>query len=131
MRNYELMREVLVRTYINGGNLQSAEIVPATSSNQEEKLLELREELLRLEEEGLIVHDMSWKDNTFMGGTVQKLTQAGTEFARELKDNKVWSICKETLNNSKLDISYPLIKKVCERIIENIVMKSIPKEFRD
>ena len=131
MRNYELMRAILVKTYIKGGNLQSVEIVPATSKNQEEKLLELRDELQRLEEEGLIVHDMRWDDDVFLGGIVQKLTPVGVEFARELKDNKVWFICQETLNNAQLDISYPLIKKVCERIIENIVMKSIPKEFRD
>ena len=131
MRNYELMRAILVKTYIKGGNLQSVEIVPATSNNQEEKLLELRDELQRLEEEGLIIHDMRWDDDVFLGGMVQKLTPAGVEFARELKDNKVWFICQETLSNAQLDISYPLIKKVCERIIENIVMKSIPKEFRD
>ena len=131
MRNYELMRNILVKTYFKGGDLELLEIVPLSESNDREKIAELEEELNRLQEEGLILHNMKWAHGKFEGGNVKKLTSAGVEFARELKDDKVWFICLETLNNSKLDISYPLIKKVCERIIENIVMKSIPEEFRD
>ena len=131
MRNYELMRNILVKTYFKGGDLELLEIVPLSESNDREKIAELEEELNRLQEEGLILHNMKWAHGKFEGGNVKKLTSAGVEFARELKDDKVWFVCLETLNNSKLDISYPLIKKVCERIIENIVMKSIPEEFRD
>jgi type IV secretory pathway TraG/TraD family ATPase VirD4 len=131
MRNYELMRNILVKTYFKGGDLELLEIISLSESNDREKIAELEEELNRLQEEGLILHNMKWTHGNFEGGNVKKLTSAGVEFARELKDDKVWFICLETLNNSKLDISYPLIKKVCERIIENIVMKSIPEEFRD
>ena len=131
MRNYELMRKILVKTHNKGENLELLEILSFSESDDKEKISELEEELARLKDEGLIFHDMSWSHNKFNGGTVQKLTPAGEEFAREIHDIKVWSVCKETLDNAKLDISYPLIKKVCERIIENIVMKSIPKEFRD
>ena len=131
MRNYELMRLILVKTYYKGADLEFLDIIPLSLSNDAEKIAELENELEQLKEEGLIIHNMSWTNGSSDGGTVQKLTPAGVEFARDLKDNKVWAICQETLNNAQLDISYPLIKKVCERIIENIVMKSIPEEFRD
>ena len=129
MRNYEMMRHILVMCYTKGEDIEYLDFVNVCKKDYKEKDKQLQTELDRLSGEGLLTHNMWWADNTFMGGTVKGLTPAGIEFARMISSMKVWAICKDTLENSKLDISYPLIKKVCERIIENIVLSCIPKEF--
>jgi hypothetical protein len=130
MRNYELMRLILITCYSKGENLEFCNFASETSKGYKEKEAEFEKELNRLNDEGLLKHNMYWKYGTLMGGVVKGLTPAGVEFARMISDTKVWTVCSKTLKKAELDISYPLIKKVCERIIENIVLSCIPDEFK-
>ena len=130
MRDYEMMRTILITCFNEGENLCLKNFVSATSSNFKKKQLVFREEVNRLQNEGLLLHNMKWQIDTHTGGAVKGLTPKGIEFARLLNDTKVWIICQETLNNAGLDISYPLIKKVCEQIVEKIVMSCIPEEYK-
>ena len=130
MRDYEMMRRILVTCYTGGENLEFCNFVSITSKEYKEKETEFEKELNRLSDEGLLEHNMYWKCGTLMDGVVKGLTPAGVEFARMISDTKVWAVCSKTLKKAELDISYPLIKKVCERIIENIVLSCIPDEFK-
>lgn len=88
----------------------------------------VQEELSRLQEEGLIDSDMSFEPE-YNGGKVSKLTVEGKAFVRDIENDRVWELIRKTLEDSGLDISYPLLKKVSETIIERYVMSRIPKNF--
>lgn len=125
MRNYEAMRIILVKTLHADKELSFIDYV----GYERETHKAFQEEFIRLKKEGLIKHNMKW-DVCFNGGTVKGLTETGEEFARHIQDYSVWRVVLETLNKSGLDISYPLIQKVCERVAERIVMNCLPEEFK-
>ena len=119
MRDYNMMRNMLV--FISNGGERAlndfchfGDVYP------------VREELSRLREEGLIDSDMSFEPE-FNGGKVNGLTAEGKAFARDIENDSVWELIRKTLEDSGLDISYPLLKKVCETIVERYVMSKIPK----
>ena len=105
MRNYSVMRNILIKTLFS------------------------ENELLRLKKEGLLIHNMEW-GGCFNGGTVKGLTDTGEQFARHIQNDSVWAGVHETLIRSQLDISYPLIEKICNHIAEKIVMSCIPDEYK-
>lgn len=127
IRNYNVMRNILLKTLFSEKELEFQEFTGLNNGKDFEN--ECQKELLRLGEEGLIIHTMQWSDY-FHGGTVKGLTAEGKRFARCIQDDSVWRGVHETLKRSKLDISYPLIEKICERITERIVMSYIPNEFK-
>lgn len=90
---------------------------------------DIREELDRLKEEGLIEHDISWDPAEMPLGRVGGLTSAGRAFLRDIENERVWAIVLETLEAANLDLSYPLLKEVCEEIVRRYVMGKIPKEI--
>ena len=125
MRNYDVMRNILVKTLHADKELSFIDYVGDDRESDEA----FQEEFIRLKKEGLIKHNMEW-GVCFNGGTVKGLTTAGEDFARHIQDDSVWFVVLKTLKKSKLDISYPLIQKVCERVSERIVMNCLPEEFK-
>ena len=125
MRDYEAMRIILVKTLHADKELSFIDYV----GYDRETYKAFQEEFIRLKKEGLIKHNMEW-GVCFNGGTVKGLTTAGEDFARHIQDDSVWFVVLKTLKKSKLDISYPLIQKVCERVAERIVMNCLPEEFK-
>lgn len=128
MRNYQVMRNILVQTLLSKDELQMEDFLGLNFNEKIENVY--KEELSRLEEEGLIIHDIRWGESYLIGGTIKGLTAEGKKFARCIRDDSVWLGVYETLKRSQLDISYPLIEKVCERIAEKIVMSYIPEDFK-
>jgi hypothetical protein len=127
MRNYNVMRNILVTVLFAKNEVEFNELTGL--SNDEKLKEEYQKELKRLKKEGLIIHNMKW-DACFNGGTIKKLTPEGENFARRIQDDSVWAGVYETLKRSQLDISYPLIEKICNHIAEKIVMSCIPDEFK-
>ena len=123
MRNYQLMRSILC---------------VIARANQEVKLndfaclgaiKEVREELDRLKHEGLIEHDIIWSAETLLNGSVKCVTQEGEDFLRNIENEHVWALVFKTLEDANLDLSYPLLKEVCDEIVKRYVMSKIPKEL--
>lgn len=127
MRNYDVMRQILVKTLHADKDLTFSDLAGREEDKQKDELY--KEELIRLKKECLIIHNIEW-EHCLNGGTVKGLTEAGEEFARHIQDYSVWRVVLEALNKSELDISYPLIQKVCERVAERIVMNCLPEEFK-
>lgn len=118
MRDYNMMRNMLVFVSHDGERALSefCHFGDARSVGQE---------LSRLREEGLIDSDMSFEPE-FNGGKVKGLTTEGRAFVRDIENDRVWELIRKTLEESGLDLSYPLLKKVCETIVERYVMSKIP-----
>ena len=83
-------------------------------------------ELSRLQQEGLVDSSMAFKPS-YNNGTVRGLTEEGAAFLRDIEDDRVWALMAKTLEDAGLDLSYPLLKKVCETIVERYVMSKIPE----
>ena len=64
---------------------------------------------------------------SYNNGTVRGLTEEGAAFLRDIEDDRVWALMAKTLEDAGLDLSYPLLKKVCETIVERYVMSKIPE----
>ena len=127
MRNYSIMRNILVKTLFSENELSFSDFAGLNKSKEHDE--EYKKELLWLKKEGLLIHDMEW-GGCFNGGTVKGLTDTGEQFARHIQDDSVWAGVHETLIRSQLDISYPLIEKICNHIAEKIVMSCIPDEYK-
>lgn len=123
MRNYELMRNILKKVAKENRALTLNDFSHYGSFE------ELHEELNRLKHEGLIEHDMAWSYDVFDGGEVSSITDAGLAFFRNIENDNVWFIVKKTLDDADLDLSYPLLKEVCDEIVKRYVMGKIPKDL--
>lgn len=119
MRDYNLMRNMLV-FISNGGERAINDFCHFGDVRS------VGQELSRLREEGLIDSDMSFEPE-FNGGKVRGLTTEGRAFVRDIENDRVWELIRKTLESSGLDLSYPLLKKVCETIVERYVMSKIPE----
>ena len=60
-------------------------------------------------------------------GRVEGLTPDGRAFLRDIENERVWAIVCETLEAAGLDLSYPLLREVCEEVVRRYVMGKIPK----
>ena len=77
---------------------------------------------MRFDCEGLLDADI-FLDDIFGKGrkcTVVGLTSNGHEFYRLIENNDVWAIVLDTLKQAGVDISYPLLKEVCEEIVKRL-----------
>ena len=119
MRDYNLMRNMLVFIGRSDGELNLVDFQRFDSVSP------VQGELFRLREEGLVESSMAFKPS-YNNGTVKGLTEEGTAFLRDIEDDKVWALMVKTLEDAGLDLSYPLLKKVCETIVERYVMSKIP-----
>lgn len=121
-RDYNVMRWVLSAVAESGRPLGYGDflaIEPETS---------LKDELARLDEEGLIESSLQFspRDGYCMGGKVEGLTAAGREFFRLIENDGVWAVVSETLDAAGVDLSYPLLKEVCEEVVKRYVSSFIP-----
>lgn len=123
MRNYELMRNILLAVVHAEKELQVRDFA------QYGELNGIKEELERLKEEGLIKHNIVWDSYGITLGTITGATPKGKGFARNIENLRVWSIVSKTLEAASLDLSYPLLKEVCDEIIRRYVMGKIPKDL--
>lgn len=134
MRNYELMRNILLKV--------------SKDCEREEKCLALSEmeewikgsffskkqllaEIKRLTEEDLIDSEIVF--NAFSNleeGKIHNITTKGEEFLRLIEEPNVWEICSKTLKNAGVDLSYPFLNEVCEEIVKRYVMSKIPDNFK-
>ncbi|MBQ9068796.1 MAG: hypothetical protein IJ131_07010 [Eggerthellaceae bacterium] len=123
MRDYVTMRNVLMLTAAAKGKLCFNDFRGELQDDTR-----LKEELVRLEGEKLLDADISL-DGVFGRGrkcSVSGLTPEGRAFYRLIENDDVWSIVLETLRQANVDISYPLLKEVCEEIVKRYVTSFIP-----
>lgn len=119
MRDYNLMRNLLVFIGCSDSKLNLVDFQRFGDVSA------VRSELSRLRQEGLVGSSMEFEPS-YNNGTVKGLTEEGTAFLRDIEDDKVWALMVKTLEDAGLDLSYPLLKKVCETIVERYVMSKIP-----
>ena len=120
MRDYNLMRNMLV--FIGRSNRE----LNLVDFQQFDSVSPVQGELSRLMEEGLVESTMEFKPS-YNNGTVKGLTEEGIAFLRDIENDRVWALMAKTLEDAGLDLSYPLLKKVCETIVERYVMSRIPE----
>lgn len=121
LRDYDLMRDILL-VIKDEGPTDYADIVKRSS--QEIVSCEVK----HLSDSKLVKSTVRFTDRgTCIGGTIESLTQEGSEFLKLIENPSVWRIVAETLKGAKVDISYPLLKEVCEEIVERYVVSFIPE----
>ncbi|WP_417062539.1 hypothetical protein [Ellagibacter isourolithinifaciens] len=120
MRDYNLMRNMLVFIGCSDGDLNLVDFQRFGDVSA------VRGELSRLRQEGLIESSMEFEPS-YNNGTVKGPTMEGSAFLRDIEDDRVWALMAKTLEDAGLDLSYPLLKKVCETIVERYVMSKIPE----
>lgn len=123
MRNYELMRSILCKA----ASLKEPLSIGVFLSHYE--VAEIREEITRLNIEGLIQHSIVWEACEMASGKITGITETGRAFLRNIENERVWMLIEQTLKDANLDLSYPLLKEVCEEIVRRYVMSKIPNEF--
>lgn len=123
MRNYELMRWILIKSVTSDKPLKFSDI--ARDYNMED----IESELKRLVDEGLIVSNIHFSCGSCMGGEIAHATKDGKMFVRNISNQKVWDLIYQTLTTADLDLSYPLIKEVCDEVVRRYVMEFIPEKL--
>ena len=120
MRDYNLMRNMLV--FIDRSDRE----LNLVDFQRFDSVSPVKGELSRLRQEGLVESSMAFEPS-YNNGTVKGLTEEGAAFLRDIEDDRVWALMAKTLEGAGLDLSYPLLKKVCETIVERYVMSKIPE----
>lgn len=84
-------------------------------------------ELMRLKRDGLIDSTLMFDEwDVCEGGQVTCLTAEGIDFWHLIESEEVWRIVYGVLVKASIDISYPLLKEVCEEIVKRYVTSFIP-----
>ena len=88
----------------------------------------LETELERLARDGLIDGDVHFGHGfgERSACSVTGLTDEGMAFYRLIENGDVWEIVLSTLKAANVDVSYPLLKEVCEEIVKRYVTSFIP-----
>lgn len=123
VRNYNLMRNILKKVNASVKPLSFGDFQSYGTSE------DIRLELIRLKKEGLIEHNMTWSCGSFDGGEISAITENGIMFLRDIQNDTVWNIIEKTLEEADLDLSYPLLKDVCDEIVKRYVMGKIPSDI--
>lgn len=122
MRDYVLMRQVLAAAVAHGPGDGIADFFSLGDPRAVEA------ELARLSSDGLLEATLSYDSfGCLIGCDVGSLTDEGAAFFRLVENADVWRIVHSTLKAADVDISYPLLKEVCEEIVKRYVMKFIPE----
>lgn len=120
MRDYTVMREVLSLAYATARPLPFDDFYGAGQRDH------VVDELKRLQREGLIDGGFEFDGQMCLSGSVDGLTPIGEEFFRDIENGDVWKIILDTLEKAGVDLSYPLLKEVCEEIVRRYVASFIP-----
>ena len=128
MRDYVVMRGVLAAVAKASSELSYSDLWTAVCQDDQV----LKDELVRLERDGLIDADVFFGKRPFEQSRcrVHGLTDEGREFYKLIENDKAWEIILHTLKAAGIDISYPLLKEVCEEIVKRYVTSCIPEITR-
>lgn len=121
MRDYQVMRGILAKAASSTGELSLCELAGGYPAE------DVLSESVRLMSDELIVGDVQY--DAFGGCrsfSVSGLTDEGRDFWRLVENERVWRIVLETLRAADVDVSYPLLKEVCEEIVKRYVTQFIP-----
>ena len=123
MRDYVTMRAVLEAAANAGRELCYSDF---HADGRDDKL---REELTRLTDDGLLDADVAFDVGFGEVGkcNVKGLTAEGRAFPKLVENDMVWELILATLNKAGIDVSYPLLKEVCEEIVKRYVTSFIPE----
>lgn len=124
MRDYDVMRDVLATVADFGGELRYGDFAAVQQRD------EVPREIARLQSDGLLDGDLLFEGGMCMSGRVHGLTPEGREFLNLIANDGVWAIVRKTLKAANVDVSYPLLKEVCEEIVKRYVVSFIPDEIR-
>ena len=122
MRDYILMRKVMALAVKHGADDGVKAFFDLGDAGDVES------ELARLSSDGLLQAEIESDcfDN-LVRCRVGGLTQEGREFYKLVENPDVWRIVHGTLEAAKVDVSYPLLKEVCEEIVRRYVTSFIPE----
>ena len=121
-RSYAVMREVLSAAAKARRSLDFDDFM---SIHQRNKVIH---ELKRLNKDGLLDAVIDFDaGGTCLVCAVNGLTEEGAEFFKLIENDEVWNVIRETLKMADIDISYPLLKEVCEEIVKRYVVSFIPE----
>lgn len=118
MRNYEIMRSVLLAVKHTKEPISLIDFEGMCEHS------DLRDELIRLSDEGLIAQKITSKNYATV--KIESLTKEGADFARSIENGEVFAIIHKTLERANVDLSYPLLQEVCTEIVKRYVMSKIP-----
>ena len=122
VRDYDAMRDVMSVVAASGrrlGFLDFSNVMP-------NDLVE--PELQRLIADGLVEGEIRYNnDGVCQAFGIDGLTDEGRAFWRLIESGKVWLLIRSTLFEAGIDVSYPLLKEVCEEIVKRYVISFIPK----
>lgn len=122
MRNYSVMRDVLSLVASAPHELSFDDFDEIQQQD------EVPQEIVRLQANGLVDGDIRFGAHALcLGGRVKALTDEGTEFYKLIENDDVWALIRDTLKRASVDVSYPLLKEVCEEIVKRYVTSFIPK----
>ena len=121
MRDFVLMRKVLAEAH---GHTQGYNTMAFFNLGESEVV---EAELKRLSSDGLLDADIEFdRFGTCVNCKVGGLTDEGTSFYRLVENHDVWRVVDNTLEAAGVDVSYPLLKEVCEEIVKRYVTSFIP-----
>ena len=124
MRSYRMMRDVLAAVAGSPGGCGLDELQALQPWD------DMFGEVRRLAADGLIESSVEFvqveSELAWKCGRVSGLTAEGREFYRLVESEGVWEIVRETLGKAGVDVSYPLLKEVCEEIVKRYVTSFIP-----
>ena len=88
-------------------------------------------EVRRLVSDGLVDGEVAFtKDGACLVCRVDSVTPEGTEFHKLIENDDVWVVIFNTMKAADIDVSYPLLKEVCEEIVKRYVTSFIPDRVR-
>lgn len=121
MRDYDVMHDVIRVVATSTRRIAFSDF----SRVQPNELVE--RELRRLVSDGLIEGEIRYDGfGTCQAFHIEGLTEEGAEFWRLIENDDVWAIIHGTLREAGIDVSYPLLKEVCEEIVKRYVISFIP-----
>lgn len=121
MRDYTVMHDVVKVVATSTRRIAFSDFSRVQPNNLVES------ELLRLVSDGLVDGDIRYDAfGTCTAFEIKGLTDEGAEFWRLIENDEVWRIIRDTLRKADIDVSYPLLKEVCEEIVKRYVISFIP-----
>ena len=121
MRDYSVMRQVLERVAESRRSLSLGDFAGIQPSG------DVPAELGRLVRDGLVEGEVLLDPHgACVKCVASSLTDEGREFYRLIENGEVWRIVLDTLSRAGVDVSYPLLKEVCEEIVKRYVTQFIP-----
>lgn len=122
MRDYGVMRQTLARAVGSTRGLSLGDFAGVQPS------CGVPAELSRLISDGLVEGEVLLDPyGACVKCVVSGITDEGRDFYRLIENEEVWRIVLDTLSRAGVDVSYPLLKDVCEEIVKRYVTSFIPR----